>query len=372
MAGYYALLGRGPNLLDILQASGLTRAQREQREMQREQLKRQDEQVQWARGQQLAEATALQEHRRADEEFNLRKQTAVENEARLKREDEAKANQIKSQANEMGFYATALEKNPDAMPQIVNALKTKAYQGVDITDAQLSDNPAQALAMQLRAASSGALGAPKPAAEQQVPYDEAAQRVFNHGLRRGDPGFVPAYDAALADVNRERLARSAAVGGSKTLPTSTAVSISDIDTSIALLENLDKEFDKKVPNKGLINQTYSWLAGKFFPNSDVALYDKQAELAAQKAGLVLEQGKLQATDFPRYKSMTTAEAGNSRDVGKAKIRNTIDALKLMREKTVSSLGAAGYRTPTSEPQAGGAPTDSEIDAEINAIKTGGQ
>lgn len=160
MAGYYALLGRGPSLLDIAQASGMSRVQREQRDMQREQMAVQADAQKFDREIRVAEL----DQNRANYEARM-------NEERLKREEALAGKERERVANVRSTYAGFLEHGGMSPEQAIAGLKQQnAMEGLDTVDSTVSEDPRQALLTQLRGSSSGVLGPPKPEDNETVAF----------------------------------------------------------------------------------------------------------------------------------------------------------------------------------------------------------
>jgi hypothetical protein len=205
MGGYYALLARQPDLLQAMQAGGLTKAQRDQREFQQQQLTRQDDQFKFQREQYLAE-------READ-------RAAAENKAK-----EAGATQL---ANRERYFARAYEAN-QGNPEMLARIDTAAQaQGVKVdrpislnlsggetyTEGQPSGDE---IAMQLEGRASGRLGPPKPEEMQKPPTtgDITEFERTHSALQRG----TPTYEVALTDWLTGQKQKSSP-GGFKGSPT---------------------------------------------------------------------------------------------------------------------------------------------------------
>lgn len=335
-------------IVNALQAGGLTRSQRESKRLQEQQQEAQDKQIKFNQDRLLAQDQQAQAEQQA-------------------KQQEAAA---KAMANKQRFYADALQRATD--PQQKEAIIRGARaQGVEIAAEPMQvqlpgEQPVQAMpgneglaiqeaaarapdvAMDLQAQASGRLGPPKPEDQPkpyEMPQDEISKRVeLQFGFRRGTQEHQQKYAELARAEEKARLDRARAVGGAKTLPTGSVEIMSDTDTAIGLLEDVEKNFDKMVPNDSFLDQMYSRIA-QHVPNSDVSIYNKQAQLAAQKAGLVLEKGKLQASDFPRYLEMLTPRPGESEATKRFKIQQAVAALKASKEGARSALGAAGYKVP---------------------------
>lgn len=178
--------------------------------------------------------------------------------------------------------------------------------------------------------------------------DVITKRVYfrsNGKLRPGQPGFDVAYGKEQEIERQAQLELANAVGG-KMLPTGAVETIADTDVAIGLLDELEGAYEDAVPAEGTAEQIFARLSAHV-PNSPVAIYNEKAKLAAQKAGLVLEKGKLQASDFPRYLQMLTPQPGDSPEAARAKIRNAKQALRAAAQGSRKMLGDAGYRVPES-------------------------
>lgn len=183
MAGYYALLGRAPSLLEIAQASGMTRQQREQRSMAQADAQLRREQLGFENTQSIERNKLAQDERSA----------AVAKAA----EEKAKAAEIR-RAGQLRTAAQYIDANPGNMPRVVAGL---VESGVQVPQGMDPQQTSQWLQMQ----AAPALGAPDITKEQQVPYDPASQRVFGkYNKRRGDEGFSPLYEKELASIAREQ------------------------------------------------------------------------------------------------------------------------------------------------------------------------
>lgn len=286
-------------------------------------------------------------------EMNRRRMDALRREAIQRRKDaeaERKAALAKqsetADANKARYAAQWMQARPE---DAARAAEWARAQGLDIGSEpvgvtlpggeQVAAAPVgemqdpQQVAMALEGQAAGVLGAQKP-------------------VTPGAQGLTFEQRLQLAKAGRSQIN----VGG-KQVPTTTVGELSDIDVAIGALNDLEKAYTKKVPAAGIFQQTYSRIAG-LLPNTDVQIYDKQAQLAAQKAGLVLEKGKLQASDFPRYLEMLTPRPGESPKTAKDKIRNAVKLLESMRTSQRSALGSSGYRVPD---VTGGAAEVDEID-----------
>ena len=207
MPGYYDVLAQGPrtpSLIEIMQAAGLTRAQRDQRAFQREQFDLQKEQ-----------ATA---ERQADIAAKTQKEAAT------------KQTML---ANKQRYFAQLLEANPGQSEQILQAA---SKHGIDIGQPVVSlpggeeieaspvgdfaqqQDPRQ-LSMDWQGQAAGVLGAPKPGEESRGPeLDPVGRRVIlEQGLAPGTPEFQQAY-SKLAGIESEEklLERKTKAGGMAT------------------------------------------------------------------------------------------------------------------------------------------------------------
>lgn len=128
------------------------------------------------------------------------------------------------------------------------------------------------------------------------------------------------------------------------LPATSAERLADTGTAISALQDLRNAYLEGVPNEGFFNQIAARLQS-YIPNSSVSVYDKKAQLAAQKAGLILENGKLQASDFPRYLAMLTPRPGDSREAALAKIDNAVAMLTAADKASRQTFKESGYSVP---------------------------
>lgn len=203
MAGYYALLNKSPGLplADIVMQASQARAQRER---------------------QARADTIAAEQLKLDRDRLL----AQDNREAKKAEADAKALKATQAANEKRFYENALRSRPQDADRISQAARQRGHSigtivtpetmqqaqvaGVEIEDAVTADEAAESLGVEA-ASVLGPMAPGQTPREQQVPYDEAAQRVYNRsGKRRGDDGFPDLYNAELAALARENESRARA------------------------------------------------------------------------------------------------------------------------------------------------------------------
>lgn len=202
MSGYYALLGRGPSLFDIAQASGMTRMQRDARELQNQQLERQD---------------------RLDD-LELRKQGFNEEKYRYDTEQAQKAEAAKALDNRKMYYARLLRERPQDAERIGAAAR---QHGIEIENPATLTLPGgerytgpfdhNAAAMRLEGEAAGGLGAPKPENSPEARMSAFARQLIDAGVPQGSEQFNAAMrrynEAQLVRMEREPKGMTINVGG---------------------------------------------------------------------------------------------------------------------------------------------------------------
>ena len=219
MGGYADQLRmRGPSLVEIAEKAGLTYAQRQAREAQRQQQERED-----------ARYDAEQSRLRSLDELNLRKQESVENAQRLDRVQAQKEAAQKSTANLERYYARLAEQNQDNPEALGRIFAGARARGIDLGAAQpmqvqIAGGPAQEanwnppgpmspqrpeqlqaaprgaemaaqeaaarapkIAMDLEGRAAGVLGVQKPEDERRAP---STPDIIEYERAQQDPGFA--------------------------------------------------------------------------------------------------------------------------------------------------------------------------------------
>jgi hypothetical protein len=203
MAGYAdAYANRGPSLVQILQAAGMTRAQRDQRDLAAKRMKMDQE----------------------DRARAISRQDRLDSEAAADRQGKIQAGQNEALANRQRYFANLLQARPGDAPKIIEAARA---QGVEIGQQADPVSVAQGLAgppvppqqtpsdvaMGLQGQAAGILGQPESAPGQAQPMSPIGKKVSDlYGFRPGTEEFRE----AARDIQETESAASLALEGAKT------------------------------------------------------------------------------------------------------------------------------------------------------------
>ncbi len=240
-------------------------------------------------------------------------------------------------------------------PEARASLEQRAYEmqqrgmipRVEVTGPQTTPEQAAGIGSQAEAID--------PRAAQDMPLDAIAKQVIlGQHIQLNDPRFPAAYEFARREAYQQDLAAKRAgasqvnIGG-KDLPASSVAELGDVDFLRQGIGDLGSAFDAAVPAGGVVDQGKS-RASAYIPNSDVANYNLQADMFAQKLGTTLEGGKLTDTDYQsKYRNMVP-RPGDSAETKQKKLANIDALLAGYGSARESAYGRSGYRTPRPKPE----------------------
>jgi hypothetical protein len=333
MAGYYSQLAARPqmSLADIFNAAGWSRQARDARDRQTKLDELAAADRQFEQGMRMDQLDLQYRHQRSEEDRLQRSEA----EAQKKQADALTAARAQRTAAVTARYGQMTpEMQAQARPVLERMMAGGQIDPVDFGQAQVAGPIGAAM-----------YGIDEPKPHDPLPQDEISKRVeLQFGFPRGTPQHQAKYAEIAKAEEAARLARARAIGGAKALPTSTATELADAGTAQTVLDDLLTSFEKNVPAGGMVDTAVS-KGQSYLPNSDVANYGKEADVAAQVVGTFLEGGKLAEGDYGRYRSFMP-QPGDTIETARRKV----SAIKAMIEKRNTgrreTLGASGYKVPT--------------------------
>ena len=215
MAGYqYPGNPMAPAIVQIFQQAQQAEARRKESEQREMQLQRsRDWQVQ------DRDFSAKNDAAQAKQQFEAKR---FEAEQKAKQEEAEKRDKLTGVLQ--GQFAAKLQQSPDLAPSIqqhvdklvkagkINPIQLPGFGEQPVAPGLqgppgMGIDPQQMQQFVTEAQAGAAMRGEKP---DELPHDEASRRVLNRGIARGTPEYVPAYNAALAELEAEGRGRAKA------------------------------------------------------------------------------------------------------------------------------------------------------------------
>ena len=143
--------------------------------------------------------------------------------------------------------------------------------------------------------------------------------------------------------------------------------LADIRAARAMVQKLDAEQESKGVSGW--SSGLSALLGKLGINTDAAQVDTQGKMAARVVGRGIEAGKFSDQDAQFYQQNAVGQAGDARELQRAKNRAALQRLDQKEKELLSVMGQSGRNTGSLQPQSSGA-GQSAADAPVGTRRPG--